>query len=82
MIAVPDGKRGETVKALLVLKPGLRGEVSEQQIVDWARERMAVYKAPRVVEFMDSLPEDPAPARSSGASCRKRRAPCAKETSA
>ena len=57
MIAVADGKRGETVKALVVLKPGYRGEVSEQHIVDWARERMAVYKAPRIVEFVDSLPK-------------------------
>ncbi|HSV81716.1 MAG TPA: AMP-binding protein, partial [Ramlibacter sp.] len=57
IIAVPDGKRGETVKALVVLKPGRRGEVSEEQIIAWARERMAVYKAPRIVEFMDSLPK-------------------------
>ncbi|ROZ75286.1 long-chain-fatty-acid--CoA ligase [Ramlibacter sp. WS9] len=57
VIAVPDGKRGESVKALVVLKPAFRGNVSEQQIVDWARERMAVYKAPRVVEFMSALPK-------------------------
>ena len=57
VVAVPDGKRGESVKALVVLKPGFRGEVTEQQIVDWARERMAVYKAPRQVEFMDALPK-------------------------
>ena len=47
--ACPTRKQGETVKALVVLKPGLRGEVSEQDIIDWARERMAVYKAPRIV---------------------------------
>jgi fatty-acyl-CoA synthase len=57
VIAVPDGKRGETVKALVVLKPAHHGQVSEQQIIDWARERMAVYKAPRIVEFVDSLPK-------------------------
>ena len=57
VIAVPDGKRGETVKALVVLKPAYRGQVSEQQIMDWARERMAVYKAPRIVELVDSLPK-------------------------
>ncbi|MDF2457722.1 MAG: AMP-dependent synthetase and ligase [Nitrospira sp.] len=57
VIAVPDGKRGETVKALVVLKPAYRGQVSEQQIMDWARERMAVYKAPRIVEFVDNLPK-------------------------
>jgi fatty-acyl-CoA synthase len=57
VIAVPDGRQGEAVKALVVLKPGLRGEVSEQAVIDWARQRMAVYKAPRFVEFIDRLPK-------------------------
>ena len=57
VIAVPDGRRGESVKALVVLKPQERGRVGEEDIVAWCRERMAVYKAPRVVEFLDSLPK-------------------------
>ncbi|MDP9971823.1 fatty-acyl-CoA synthase [Variovorax paradoxus] len=57
VIAVPDGRRGESVKALVVLKPQERGHVGEEDIVAWCRERMAVYKAPRVVEFLDSLPK-------------------------
>ena len=57
VIAVPDAKRGETVMALLVLKPGLRGQVTEQEVIDWGRQRMAVYKAPRLVRFVDSLPK-------------------------
>ena len=57
VVAVPDARQGEAVKALVVLKPGLRGEVREQDIVVWARERMAVYKAPRFVQFVDSLPK-------------------------
>jgi len=57
VIGLTDGKRGETVKALVVLRPTFRGNISEQQIIDWARERMAVYKAPRIVEFMDALPK-------------------------
>jgi len=57
VIAVPDGKRGESVKALVVLKPAQRGLVREEDVVAWCRERMAVYKAPRVVEFLDSLPK-------------------------
>lgn len=57
VIGVEDAQRGETVKALVVLKPEQRGKVSEQAIIDWGRQRMAVYKAPRMVEFMDSLPK-------------------------
>lgn len=57
VIAVPDGRRGESVKALVVLKPAQRGHVAEEDIVAWCRERMAVYKAPRVVEFLESLPK-------------------------
>jgi fatty-acyl-CoA synthase len=57
IIGVPDAKQGEAVKAVVSLKPGLRGEVSEQDIIAWARERMAVYKAPRFVQFMDGLPK-------------------------
>ena len=57
IIGVPDAKQGEAVKAIVSLKPGMRGEVSEQDLIDWARERMAVYKAPRLVEFMDTLPK-------------------------
>ena len=54
---MPDGRRGESGKALVVLKPQERGHVGEEDIVAWCRERMAVYKAPRVVEFLDSLPK-------------------------
>ncbi len=57
IIGVPDDKRGESVMALIVLKPEQRGRVSEQDIIDWSRARMAVYKAPREVRFMDSLPK-------------------------
>lgn len=56
VIATRDAYRGESVKAVVVLRAEARGQVSEQQIVDWAREHMAVYKAPRVVEFADALP--------------------------
>ncbi len=57
IIAVPDTQRGENVMALLVLKPGWKGQVTEQDIIDWSRERMAVYKTPRIVRFMDVLPK-------------------------
>ncbi len=57
VVGVSDPHRGETVKVLVVLKPEARGKVTEQEIVNWSRERMAVYKAPRLVRFMDSLPK-------------------------
>lgn len=57
IIGVPDDKRGESVKAMVVLKPEQRGKVSAQDIIDWSRERMAAYKVPRLVEFLDHLPK-------------------------
>ncbi len=57
VIAVPDAKRGETVMALLVLKPEFKGQLTEQEVIDWGRQRMAVYKAPRIVRFVDALPK-------------------------
>lgn len=56
VIASPDPKRGETVKAVVVLKPAFRGQVSEQDVIAWSHEHMAAYKSPRIVEFVDSLP--------------------------
>jgi fatty-acyl-CoA synthase len=57
VIAASDAKRGETVKAVVVLKDGFRGKVTEQDIIDWAHENMAVYKSPRIVQFVDALPK-------------------------
>ncbi len=56
VIATHDAYRGESVKAVVVLRTDARGQVTEQQVVDWAREHMAVYKAPRTVEFAEALP--------------------------
>ncbi|HEX7044957.1 MAG TPA: long-chain fatty acid--CoA ligase [Burkholderiales bacterium] len=57
VIAARDAHRGETVKALVVLRPEARGNVSEQEIIEWASKQMAAYKYPRIVEFVDSLPK-------------------------
>ena len=57
IIAAGDSYRGETVKAVVVLRPEHRGQVSEQDIIAWCRENMAVYKAPRIVAFVDALPK-------------------------
>ncbi|HEX7891172.1 MAG TPA: long-chain fatty acid--CoA ligase [Ramlibacter sp.] len=57
VISAHDSYRGETVKAVVVLRPAYRGQVTEQQIVGWCRENMAVYKVPRIVQFVDALPK-------------------------
>lgn len=57
VISARDAYRGETVKAVVVLRPSHKGQVSEQQIIDWCRENMAVYKVPRIVQFADALPK-------------------------
>jgi fatty-acyl-CoA synthase len=57
VIGTPDPHRGETVKALVVLHPAQADSVSAQAIVDWAHDVMASYKAPRIVEFVASLPK-------------------------
>lgn len=57
VIAAADPRRGETVKAVVVLREAHRGKVGEQEIIDWAHARMAAYKAPRIVEFVDALPK-------------------------
>ncbi|OAJ55102.1 long-chain fatty acid--CoA ligase [Paraburkholderia ginsengiterrae] len=57
VIGAYDAKRGETVKAIVVLDPSRTVDVSEKDIADWAHENMAAYKAPRMVEFVDSLPK-------------------------
>jgi fatty-acyl-CoA synthase len=56
VIAAPDARRGETVKAVVVLRPGQRGLVQAEDIVAWAHGEMAAYKVPRLVEFVDALP--------------------------
>ena len=57
VIAAQDARRGETVKAVVVLRDAFKGHVSEQDIVDWAHGHMAAYKSPRLVSFVDSLPK-------------------------
>jgi fatty-acyl-CoA synthase len=57
VIGARDARRGETVKAMVVLKEEARGRVSEQQIIDWGHEHMAAFKSPRIVEFVEALPK-------------------------
>ncbi|MEO7243059.1 MAG: long-chain fatty acid--CoA ligase [Variovorax sp.] len=56
VIGTRDAYRGESVKAVVVLRPTHRDTTAEQ-IVAWCRDHMAVYKSPRTVQFVDSLPK-------------------------
>jgi fatty-acyl-CoA synthase len=57
VIAAKDAHRGETVKAVVVLRATHKGKVSESEIIEWTRQNMATYKHPRIVEFVDALPK-------------------------
>ena len=57
VIAASDPHRGETVKALVVRQPQTSPALDAQTLMDWARDQMAAYKVPRLIEFVDSLPK-------------------------
>jgi fatty-acyl-CoA synthase len=58
IIAQRHPRRGETVKAVIALKPG--HTLAEDEIIGWARGQMAAYKVPRTVEFVEALPKNAA----------------------
>ncbi|WP_225784796.1 long-chain fatty acid--CoA ligase [Xenophilus sp. Marseille-Q4582] len=56
IISTKDAYRGESVKAVVVLRPTHKGTTAED-IIAWCRENMAAYKVPRQVQFVDALPK-------------------------
>ncbi len=57
IIAAKDEYRGETVKAVVVLRAEAKATAKPEDIIAWAREHMAAYKVPKIVEFVDALPK-------------------------
>lgn len=55
VIGVPDAYLGESVKAVVVLKPD--ASLTTEDLIAYCRENMAAYKVPRIVEFRDALPK-------------------------
>lgn len=56
-IGIPDQVSGEAVKAFIVLRKEYRGRVGSKEISDFCKEKIAVYKAPKTIEFRDSVPK-------------------------
>jgi long-chain acyl-CoA synthetase len=55
---IMDPKRGETVKAWVILKPGQ--SIAEKELIEWSKTQLAAYKYPRLLEFRDELPKSAA----------------------
>ena len=60
VFGIPHKYRGETVVAYIVLKSEYKGKISPDAIINWSKEKMAAYKYPRIVRFVDDLPKSPA----------------------
>jgi acyl-CoA synthetase (AMP-forming)/AMP-acid ligase II len=58
VIGVPDSQWGESVKAVVQLRPGV--SISGEELIAFCGERLAGYKKPRSVDFVDELPRDAA----------------------
>lgn len=56
VIGVPDIKVGEYVKAIVVLVSDARGDISEEDIINYCKEKLAAYKVPRIVELKSEIP--------------------------
>ena len=56
VVSAPDPNVGETIKAYVVLKPEYKDKITERDIIEWSKEKLAGYKYPRQIEFINILP--------------------------
>jgi acyl-CoA synthetase (AMP-forming)/AMP-acid ligase II len=57
VIGVPDAKWGESVKAIVQLKPGT--EIDQQALIEFSKEKLGSVKAPKSIDFVTDLPRSP-----------------------
>ncbi|RZN66267.1 MAG: long-chain fatty acid--CoA ligase, partial [Candidatus Methanolliviera hydrocarbonicum] len=55
---VSDPYRGETVKAFISLKDEYKGKVKEEEIIDFCKDKLATFKVPTAVEFIEEIPKN------------------------
>lgn len=57
VIGTKDPTKGENIKAFVILQPEYKDKITEQELIDWAKENMAAFKYPRTIEIVGSLPK-------------------------
>ncbi|MHA1688532.1 MAG: class I adenylate-forming enzyme family protein, partial [Promethearchaeota archaeon] len=56
VVGIEDPNTGENIKAFVSLNEGYVGKITEQEIIEWAKENLAAYKYPRFVKIVPILP--------------------------
>ncbi|MDQ0269773.1 long-chain fatty acid--CoA ligase [Cytobacillus purgationiresistens] len=56
VVGIPDERKGESVKAFVILNEDYDGKIDESELVEWSKKQMAAYKYPRVIEFRTKFP--------------------------
>lgn len=60
VVGIPDPDKGQITKAFIVLKPGFEGgDAFFDELKEFLKEHIAIYKLPRLIEYLDSLPRTP-----------------------
>jgi acyl-coenzyme A synthetase/AMP-(fatty) acid ligase len=56
VVGAPDPNIGETIKAYVVIQPEFKDKITERELIEWSKEKLAGHKYPRQVEFINILP--------------------------